>query len=472
MKTYLDIGAVRVQSYIGRVKSLAARRGASALLSEATSLPKIESYCKVLANRCVEAKPNPGAGVADGVVNLELDEKSDCRSAAEIVIGELRKRLPAGEFEAAWGTASSYVEAKVNSIDPMRSRGDGVISLPPQFAWPAAQPCDECGLFPAVKANRSGTGHQDAVCTDCCARLAHGERPTQGRLQELIPDLPEESRASTFDDLANLGSDSKRNHIALVFLDANRMGAFFAALATSSTNSSKDDLSRAMVTATHDALVAATKAVIRAIAGKTNSSPAALPVLAHLVGGDDVLCSVPASFAWLFTRTYIGSFDEDSEKAVGPHAQGLSCLAPTASAGMVISHSSFPFARCLDVAERNLRLAKRSQAGRKAAVAWQDVTRHGDGAAGPDPLAFEDLTALEGSIMAIHGWPRSAQANLSALAGRLHGAHAGTQELLTELERTGRFAALERVTPAECPLPTWTAARWVQVLDAARWWYA
>ena len=366
MPTYLDAAVVRIQPYLARTPELSLRRGASWMITQATNDDAVNAWIRAEGLRDVAL--NPEAGHADGVVTLTVPHGSAPNHATQLLL-HLRADLPGADLEASWGQAVTYLEFK--GVQP----GDdqSLRALPPVADFPLAETCESCRVDP-----RDGT---IGMCADCTARAAvAGHRRAQpGSPQhEAAGDEPDAlgterlvinavSRAigrklravSDLDQLASLADESgRRNHVATVALDGNGMGAFFTRLARQPDTSLKQHISPEISAATRSALVFAAHAVAR-------ETDQFLPVIPHVLGGDDVVVSVTADRAWQFTRAFLAGFSEAMAatakrlKLPDPIKRGL----PSMSAGVVFAHAKFPYARAVHLADDALRRAKRDTRG-------------------------------------------------------------------------------------------------------------
>ena len=129
MVSFLDIGAVRVQRYVGRWPKLAGRRAASAMLVRELSFPAVEP---TVAGR---GRPNMEDGDVDSVLSLILDDGVEPAALARDLLVALREALPSAEFEASWAVADEYLSA----FPLMRAQakgGGGLLSLPLECGFP------------------------------------------------------------------------------------------------------------------------------------------------------------------------------------------------------------------------------------------------------------------------------------------------------------------------------------------------
>lgn len=406
MPTYLEISALRIQRYLSRWPTLAGRRGASAMLAEAL-VPA--AVVDVLGD---QADPNPEAGEVDGHLSLLVREGVDPEALARTLLDELGDRLPAAELSAVWGDGETYVDAYADALGPKRAGGDSLVTVPAVAEFPLARLCDRCGIDPAVvRLRRVGT--LEWACRDCALRAPENvdERPGARLEQRLRDSFQGMGLPRTFDDLAALGLDDKRNHLATVLIDGNALGRFFR-LVSETEPSAKRALSAGLSEATFRALVVASEAADRRAA-----SAEQLPVIPHVLGGDDVLVSVPASLGWTFTMRFLESFQDEARKVVDEHAPELADRAPTASAGVVFAATSHPFSRCVALADDLLDRAKAVSRGDASTVLWIDVTADGEEAVlDRRPWTLAHLEHHAGALSALADpteLPRSARSSLA-----------------------------------------------------------
>lgn len=445
MKTYLDVGVRRIQPYLGRTPDLKGRRGASALLSDATDRNNLTGWINrhpVLRDAGVQV--NPQAGQADGVVPLCLPPKCDAAAVAWEVFDYLHEHLPALDLAAVWATAASYVEAYHTwraAPDPARTAHSG----PPVVDFPPLESCGQCRVDPGLKRVPIHE-KQPLLCADCLQRyceryrapgLREGAVPV-GAERDLLDRLGvgPDRVVTDFAELAALGDEhSNGNHLATVFADGNSMGALFDRVVISDDPHAKAQVSQAVSQATRSALYEATAAVF-------DSGPTAkVPVIPHVVGGDDLLVSVVADRAWRFVTSYLRAFsrllaaDATAGRFVAPRGKETRASAGQedddpaqrapgaadgeetgASAGVVFTHTAFPFRRAVELADEAKDAAKRTYGGRRPAVSWLDVTRDGEQPpAHRTAWTLRDLERHDGAIRALRDVPPSGRAMLERL---------------------------------------------------------
>lgn len=424
--TYVDVAATRIQHYISRTPRLKGQRGASAWLSEVTSPQSVRQILDAGGPQAVAgAEVNPEAGEADGVICVRFPAGPDPVPVAWTLAASVRAALPAVELEAVWGTGPSYLEAYRDQIKPRRAGRPGSLPplawLPPPGEFPPLATCAECRAGPAVGKIDIHEDRDIAVCLDCQARYQDRYRkpglaryagrggqdqengdglPVYREEAELARALHRDPVAGTvqdFSELARLGAEtSNRNHVATVYADGNMIGAFFDRVIAHGDPELKARISAAVSQATRQALREATRAVIGPADGTR------LPVIPHIVGGDDLVVSVTADRAWRFAVTYLDAFRRRLASIDGVPAGLLAPVAPSASAGLVLAHAKFPFRRAVELAAEQLRAAKREFRGEEPAIAWLDVTRDGEHPpAGQRPWTLADLTGLSGAVQAL-----------------------------------------------------------------------
>jgi CRISPR RNA silencing complex Cmr2 subunit-like protein len=420
MPTYLDAGVVRIQPYLARTPELRLRRGASWLITKATSEAVVDAWIQGTGMRGVAR--NPEAGHADGVITVTVPDGQAPAIAARLV-QYLREEIPAADLQASWAQAASYLEYRRARPQP----GSTLLALPPAADFPLTRTCASCRVDPCA---------QPEMCADCVARdAAAGRRstrpsPSRHATDDAEPDALGTERAvlaavnqrtglhlrpvRDMNDLARLGDrDGNRNHVATVALDGNGMGGFFAALTSQEDIGLKKRISPEISAATRSALAGAAASIVR-------QDDERLPVVPHVLGGDDVVVSVTAERAWLFTSAFQAGFSHAlTEAATRLSLQDdVTRLLPTMSAGVIFAHASFPYARAVRLAEDALRQAKQDTGGARPAVAWLDVTVDGE----QPPSWRRTLTqeALEGhraDLIALAGISRSGRQALARLLG-------------------------------------------------------
>ncbi len=412
MTVYLDIGAKRIQAYLARTPRLRGRRGASALLE----YERLHDWTHDAW--ALHARVNEEGKQTDGVLSLRFTDPAVDDPTIDAVVAEtsalLQRLAPGAEWDVHVRHAESYRQALRDGAAAERAGQDllpdGPMRYRPLPTAPSEVPvvrfCETCGLDSAVCTGRVEPGEKDSdkpLCADCSRRFLEGghRRDTRNWTAEekrkywqkkIAPgglaaerklltgvERTKERNAGTlrvardFTDLAAVGSGDA-NHLCTVFVDGNRFGDLFAALKDAEV--SLRDLSGDLNKAVRDALEVATADV-------TSEKDTCLPVVPHLAGGDDLLASVTADRAWDFVVAFLDDYHRRTAVLAADYQQraGAPVPAPTASAGLVFAHATYPFAECLDLAETALRRAKSQHQARTPAVCWVDVTEGRPGTA-------------------------------------------------------------------------------------------
>ena len=338
--TYLDVAAMQIQSWLGRSSDLGGRRGASAMLTAATSRQAWEND-----DLPAGAVWNDEAGDVDGVVSLIVDV-DDVQALAQTCLARLRRELPAITLEAVWHQADSYVEAYAW----MRTSAPCLASIPSMAELPLVAPCQQCHISPAEEGPVRIHGERAAVCGDCALRYQHA-----GTTSDLPPTLAlalEGVLGKTPKDMASLAAVGRdgpgaTTRVALIYADGNNVGAFIRKAASAGV--AKREIAPAITKAT---LAAFRRAAAQTVVGDT------VGVIPHIVGGDDLVVSVVASKAWPFLLTYLTAFSEELAKQIAGWSLPAGVTLPTVSAGIVFAHNSQPLSDCIELAEKAMGRAK------------------------------------------------------------------------------------------------------------------
>ncbi len=483
---YVDFGAVRIQQYLTRTAGLRGHRAASNTLARATA---DEQVARVVGDL---AEVNPEAGQADGVVSLRFpaaagDRAERVRRVQDRVLAHLRRALPGAEFQSVWGAGQSYLAVYADILQPKARAGRVRHDLPPVAEFPLAVPCRMCHTDPAAGTEPVADGEL-ALCLDCSMRnVPHRQTVADVRSPEgaLLREIGLGSAPDDFAGLAALGgAASGGNHLATVAVDGNAFGVFFKALADEGRRDTrlrkaKREISAALSTATREALAVA------ALELPATMEHERLCVVPHVVGGDDVLVSLPADQAWWFTLMFLQEFgrrvrtetaqviDRLNELRAG--RLGLPALEPpTASAGVVFAHAAHPLNLLVESAGQRLAEAKRAFGGRQASVQWLDITADGPEAPAHPPLPLSLLRTGQGgesaAAAALSRLKRVPASHRARLAEAVRASGPLTAAALAD--RVGHLTAVRPFLPP-FDRPGQPAASGI-ALDAAlnltRWW--
>ncbi|HSV64355.1 MAG TPA: hypothetical protein VLJ59_00415 [Mycobacteriales bacterium] len=420
---YLDVSAIRIQEWLARTPSLKQWRGASVMLSDATSRDAWKG--KLPAG----TRWNDEAGDLAGVVSLlaESDSADEAREAlveaARVVAADLRARLPHCPIRGFVGSGTSYARAYAE-IDQKRRAGMTEVDAPtPPPELVLAMLCETCLQAPAVRFVRTDDG-EPRVCDECARRLSAAGRTTGGgarvpRAEAVLRDKlvalghPAPRFPDTSNELAEAALwkvDDVPSQVALIYVDGNRVGAFLekaAKAAATIGRPAKEKIVTAIGEATTDALATTVHTLFE--------SRDILPVMPHLADGDDLMVSVAAPDAWPFVHLLLDEFSRQLAMHTQDWPQEVRNDLPTVSAGVVFHHRSHPFSDAVHLVKDRLRAAKEAVEGRAATVDFLDLTA--DGGASPESRArtLVDLDADAALLGRIAQVPAAQRATLVGL---------------------------------------------------------
>lgn len=432
---YVDVAAVRIQTWLGRSATLRYRRGASYRLQELTSKESVAGFLRTLPNSAPVAHPewNQEAGEISGVASVRfpaegVDDGQARALAAAVAVhisNAVRRVFPAAGLEATWGKGASYVEARAEDFIHRRQSEGLLIDVPahPDEGF-LARPCQMCRRARAVHAQVQVIADEEGrdLCQDCHSRVEATKRygsaagyssasdqdrrpKAQRRLDEGITVGANGSRRypSDFTELAaaiGKHEGDAATQIATLYADANQMGAALRRwVANGGIGPDKVPIDKSSVVAhitqsTQAALTAGARLTASLLQRDVEGADLSLvPVLVHIADGDDILVSVPASAGWVMARAVASTFTEELTKRLGQSFADV-----TISSGMVFHHSSHPIADVIDRADRLLRVAKRSVRGKEAAIAFLDLTADGESSEGvvePDLRVTAETESLD-----------------------------------------------------------------------------
>lgn len=480
MSVYVTVAAVRIQEWLVRTPKLTLLRGASAALTKETGAAEVEQHLAALAMPNVERCKH--AGDVAGVVVVTVASIDAAPHVAARLAARLAVTLPAIEWQAWWTESESYVEAFRRAVILDEQSGVGRSWHPPALLdTPVAESCPGCrreiSKDPTVKDG-------PRLGPDCRVRDAQKGQPRRAWVN--LPGAP----AHDFDQLARKGgttADGRRgtigrrdsaNHLATIAADGNRVGAFFEAVATHGSDQLRKGAVRALSGATEDAVRRAIKALAH--------QPKIMAAIPHLIGGDDILISLPAPLAWPFVAALSAEFRkslDDQFKDLWPNTPNESVMHKFFSEmslgiGMVFAHSSHPFADTQDLAHTAMRQAKQSAGGTWSAVTWLDLTAENSIPAGRS-LACEQVLAdlrseRQPGVLAL---APSARAVLVGMLRDLWADSAAVDDVAEAVQSVRRWARRTNTTGlptglnAQDPPGDLTTLRELRdLLSRARWW--
>ncbi|ASU77599.1 hypothetical protein CDG81_03925 [Actinopolyspora erythraea] len=460
MSDYLDVAVVRIQSWLSRVPDLRGRRGASAMIRRATEPVAIDSLLtgwQDHAERCTEA------GHVDGVVPLLLhaEDEETQRRVERLVVGHLREWLPGASLRSTLRRGEDWLAAHDGAPACWERDWPAAVS-----EWPLGKECDWCQTWPANGHRWTGAQEnpkREELCPDCLLRYEHGKprgdqkEPAPGTERELLERWEKQYNTAArvpnkFPDLVEeFGERGDNTHLATVYADGDAISRFGKELHKQRSRGRGDefDMAKAIDEATWTALLKGIEAV-------KDPETETLPIVAHLVGGDDVLVSLPAHRAWLFALQMQRKFYESLRESL--KTAGLGTIkAPTQSVGMVFHHHSSPLATASDLAEELLKETKREHRSSSASLAWQDITHDGPHPVGRGGITPETLERCWGDLTKLSRLGGSALANLAKLARSND-----QQRLRQQAERLGREELVARFSSE--------TIRLADAVGMVRWW--
>lgn len=389
---YASIGINQVQAYLARSRRLWGRRGASDMLNYLTAREVEVSQdrdfrtAKEVLNVFPDVDFTEDAVDVDSVLNICGNNRRTVQKAAHALALNIKVHLPATHVTTTLREAANYREVIAAELNG--SHAEKRVYPPSTLEFPLAHHCDECSSGMAVAKRKDLR-----LCADCLSRDApkprnatlSSRRLEQGFAaeQEILEKVSERTgklnQVKDLPDLAqlgNLGDEGRRqqtdNHIATIFADGNGLGAFFSGLRHEATKSDEGleqlrETSRAIKDATNNAMV-------ESICEIRREGEQKMPAVPHIMGGDDILVSVPATRAWPFLFSFLGQMKQELREVKG--AERISF-----SAGMVICKDEYPIGNQVELAEELIRHAKDKGQGKEWNFAWRDVTH--DGPASP-----------------------------------------------------------------------------------------
>ena len=198
------------------------------------------------------------------------------------------------------------------------------------------------------------------------------------RKQEKFGNLTQVEHFKELAQLGDLGSEGSRthtsNHVATIFADGNGFGKLFRELRVAAADSEGglQELRR-VSKAVKDATKQALRKAIEEITDDRVAASNRMPAVPHILGGDDVLVTVPATKAWPFLIAFLKHLEQES----GSDTFGLGAGKVSFSAGMVICKLAYPIGDQVELATALLRTAKEAVRGNDWSFAWLDVTNEG-----------------------------------------------------------------------------------------------
>lgn len=393
MTYFAAIGIRQIQSYLARSRHLWGRRGASDMLAYLTATAGPDNAPDQRRFRTAAEVLEDHAGVdfdrdaldVDSIVNVRGEDHDAVARATKALALNIKLHLPAAHVETTIREGKTYRD--VIRAENAREVAEHVEYPPTRIEFPLAHHCDECSSGMASRTKNTPDGEL-RLCPDCLSRATDNGRnrlldkaqfvPQVGFLveQDMLAQL-DCKQVENFKQLAAMGDrDGKGrrvhtdNHVATIFVDGNGFGTLFRELRTEAAQSEQGLKELARVSkAVKDATRAALQSAIEHIHEQGNIMPA----VPHLLGGDDLLVTVPATRAWAFLTRFL----ERLRDIVHNIDFGPVTKRPSFSAGMVICKLAYPIGDQVELAADLLRSAKEAVDGKDWSFAWLDVTDGG-----------------------------------------------------------------------------------------------
>ncbi|HEY6324781.1 MAG TPA: hypothetical protein VJA16_24810 [Thermoanaerobaculia bacterium] len=396
----------RVKSYLFGSRYLRETRGASLLLDRLNRVdtrtllaqPEFRGaevvYLGGGSGRLLFPSREPAEAFADALLALYRDRTEDARISAEVL-----DRLP-GEAFTTW-VARGVAESQSNKL--------GRVAALPVLGGRWLRPCTSCGRRAAETIPPPDVQGRHALCASCrhkreTIRNFYREAkrnydlytpiPRRRQLERRWPAsvlaslaaagaarFGEEVRLLLPVDFDDIGARSRpRNYFALIYADGNRMGETIREIGAQASGDEEAKAAYAAFSeivdeATRTAAVAAVLAEVETEpaetrpdggrSGRRRAEPARLiPAEFVIAGGDDLVLIVPAQAALAVAQRFVTLFQERTRELQqrwverGALARAFAPDGLTTSAGVALSHASFPASQLLGHAAELMKLAK------------------------------------------------------------------------------------------------------------------
>jgi hypothetical protein len=383
----------RVKSFVFASRFLRETRGASLLLDRLNRQDTVglvrrwrgeEVYLGGGSGRVLFESQADAQGFARDVRDLYRTDARDARVSVECLSRQPEERF----FDwMARGVAASR-QSKRARFEPLPLIGG---------RW--VRPCTSCGQRAAERVPSRDVQGEHQLCTSCFQKREEVKRFYQdkGNLDRRIP-IPRsewlsESRPGSvlttlaerveagfpghrvflprdFDDIGERSRPG--NYFAFLYADGNRMGETLRSLSRKFPEDEEAKkaygvFSQVVDQATREAAVAAVLSEVGTIGMKTERGEPGRLVPAEFVmaGGDDLILVVPAQAGLAVASRFLAEFQARSRELqrerLGEGGE-LEKNGFTMSAGVVLSHASYPASQLVDLAAELMKLAKRRAA--------------------------------------------------------------------------------------------------------------
>lgn len=398
-KHVLIVDVDRLQEYVFATHRLREIRGASALLSQVEERIKedVEGAVGAVAGASVTWLTPSGGTLRAAVTGYP--QTADLAGLASLFLEMTSLSTAAAHVEQVDG-GEEIGEALNRAEKALRAKKSSEVRAPWFPSHPLFRLCELCGQFPAMTAvpsqewdapprllcdaclaKFSSFGHMGqhpgsyssgpvAVAREACARASAAEGIPSGTTFETpgsFRGLVKRTRGDEDEAGDERDEDAERRYMGVICADANGMGEAWKGLCCDALLLDADyrDVSEGIVAATEGGLAEAVSSTLQARwendERKRQEHLAAngklLPFIPLIVGGDDVACVVPGSWALevahRFCREFVcrvtrpfAAVDHEADR-------------PAMSAGVVICKHKFPIQLALDLGKQLLRSAKK-----------------------------------------------------------------------------------------------------------------
>lgn len=385
MSYYAGIGAVRIQPWLAQTSSkLFLVRGASHLLSEGTGNARIAGW---LRKKHPKVRLAESAGDVAGVVALTSEDEGLLKTACEQLVAKLEQEIAGLQWSVWLVEADSYLDAYAKQ----HGKPAWLESFPALPELGLVRSCTYCGVETALRSINHGD-EQGLAGISCLQRneaylQQEKQRKEDDRWGKIAGRWPKDFEQLARDggtsrgvsEVDSVGRTSSRSHLATIAADGNGIGELFSQIAELGDGALRRQAVKELDEATNTAVIAAAEACLKTEDGG-QSDVTVKVALPHYVGGDDVLVSVPAPFAWQFAVALGREFERlrgrllelapaDAPKklkdAIGRLGLGV---------GIAFAPLAHPIARTSELAHVALTSAKAATWGGESAIGWVDVT--------------------------------------------------------------------------------------------------
>lgn len=382
----LIVDVDRLQEYVFATAPLREVRGASALLSRVEE--EVKQLIEAVAGGQVQWLTVSGGTLRAVVDMASADAEQLALDAAAMYLRKTGLATASGASEP-FSSDDELVGAVLGHAEhKLRTRKNGS----PEHPWFPSHPlfclCDLCGQFPATGSSTYvPDDHARWLLCDACSAKSKAANQLHGQSagpMAVAADACTLASAKIGGDLAFITPDdlgglvarrkqmadggrdddeAERRYIGVIYGDANGMGETWKRLCDDALFAEDfAKVSQGIGEATSEALAQAVAKVAKTNwdADEQARQPAGnskvLPFIPLIVGGDDVVCVVPAAWALDVAQELCSGFSKAVEGAF--EGLGDEHRPPAMAAGVVLCKHKFPIQHAMGLAKQLLRSAK------------------------------------------------------------------------------------------------------------------